>query len=1238
MGLRVALGRSPSRWAVAAVVLATLGATWAILFRPESDPDRLWRSIQADLKTGDLDRAEASMTRLLQLRPATDDQWLVLGQLAMTRGRDSRALEYLARVSDGHPMAARARIWEGSIELRNQRARRAEAAFLRALRLDPCDTTPRRKLIYLYCMQRRRRELSEQFAALSRLAVLGFDETMLWGSSLASSWDPSEVRPILEGFVKADPDDRSSRLVLAEALRRLRRNDDVEAVLSPLPSSDPEVRSIRARMAAEAGNEGEVERLTSDHPDAHPVLARMRASLALSRRDLPAACKHLRAALAADPHNRAVLFQLGDTLIRSGEVEEGRRYIAAAKEHDALYDLIEQAEPGGRENARLLRAIADASLRLGLRAEARAWYLLALQLDPASPETQKSLYRLEHDEAGPADESPASEGTHNPRGPAMPIEPARPRVLVLGAEPATAAHREELARYARQHPGDPARGRTLFFDPKGAGCARCHRARGAGGEIGPDLSDVGGKYERAQLVESVLEPSRQIVEGYRPEVVATTDGRIFCGLVRAESDRELTLVDAQGRRLVVAKAELEDRRPSAASLMPDGLAAGLSPASFADLIAYLQTLRSAGMGTPGSGLTGPVVLPPGFLSDRIAAGITGATALAVAPDGRIFVCEQTGTLRVIRDGRLVSEPFLTLDVDSTWERGLIGVTLDPRFAHNGYLYVCYVAPRPYVHHRISRFTAAGDVAVPGSELVLLEGDDQARLGGSVPAGHQGGAIHFGGDGKLYAALGDQTAGMPAQDLTTFQGKLLRLNPGGSIPEDNPFFRTARGKYRAIWALGLRNPFRFAVQPGTGRILINDVGQDTWEEIDEGVSGGNYGWPACEGPTADPRFRGPIYHYPVASITGGAFCPAGAATAFPLQYRGRYFFMDFVRGWIKVLDPDHPRGVETFATGLMRPVDLDFGADGTLYVLLRDAWVIDPNFRKSTGSLLRIRPQPADGGPPKPPLVRVSEVTVHGDLDCYKVETATATYVYGKRGAGFASLLDKDGRDWISYRPGDKARGEYRGLPKCGQPTKFFHCGYGYGQYRTENPFSSRVTLREAGHVRIESETRDGKSACRWDFYPGHATLTLLRIDLPTFWFLYEGTPGGALDAEGDFVIRPDGSKTTLDHAWSQVVPWVCFGASETPVGFVCVNHQDPEPGETDSYVSWPFRRDEADGSFRDMTVFGFGRKGYRELIQHVPDLKRLPARYSIGFVDRADYTTARAACERLRRRDDGANR
>jgi hypothetical protein len=263
-----------------------------------------------------------------------------------------------------------------------------------------------------------------------------------------------------------------------------------------------------------------------------------------------------------------------------------------------------------------------------------------------------------------------------------------------------------------------------------------------------------------------------------------------------------------------------------------------------------------------------------------------------------------------------------------------------------------------------------------------------------------------------------------------------------------------------------------------------------------------------------------------------------------------------------------------------------------------------------------------------PRVRVSDVTIHGDMDCFKVETPSATYLLGKKGAGLASLVDKEGHDWISYRPGDKARGEYRGLPKCGQPTKFFHCGYGYGQYRTENVFTSRIARQSSDHVRIESETRDGKTAGTWDFYPDRATFTLLRIDIPTYWFLYEGTPGGKLDPKGDFALRPDGTRTDLDTPWSAVVPWACFGAAESPSGLVLMNHQAPEPGETDSYVAWPFRRED-DGSYQEMTVFGFGRKGYKELVQHVPDLKRLPARFTIALVDRTDLATARAAAERV---------
>jgi uncharacterized repeat protein (TIGR03806 family) len=356
-------------------------------------------------------------------------------------------------------------------------------------------------------------------------------------------------------------------------------------------------------------------------------------------------------------------------------------------------------------------------------------------------------------------------------------------------------------------------------------------------------------------------------------------------------------------------------------------------------------------------------LLPGFAQQTIAAGLTGATGMAITPDGRIFVCEQTGRLRLVKDGKLLDEPLLTLEVDSFWERGLLGVAVDPAFERNGYLYLVYVARRPYPHHQVSRFTVDVDRIDPATEKLLLEGDDQTKMKGSVPAGHQGGGIHFGADGKLYVAIGEQTAGAPAQQLDTLLGKLLRINPDGSIPDDNPFYTTAKGKYRAIWCYGLRNPFAFAVEHSTGRILINDVGGSRYEEINEAARGANYGWPISEGPTTRPEHKSPLHAYSLGgkqSIAGGVFYQTFYETIsekpqqqFPDYYRGKYFFAEYMHGWIKTLDPDRPHDVRDFAAGLAGPVDLRVGHDGSLYVLCRNAWVKDDKFQANTGSLVRI---------------------------------------------------------------------------------------------------------------------------------------------------------------------------------------------------------------------------------------------------------------------------------------------
>jgi glucose/arabinose dehydrogenase len=324
-------------------------------------------------------------------------------------------------------------------------------------------------------------------------------------------------------------------------------------------------------------------------------------------------------------------------------------------------------------------------------------------------------------------------------------------------------------------------------------------------------------------------------------------------------------------------------------------------------------------------------LPSGFTETQVAGGLSNPTAMALAPDGRIFVCQQAGQLRIIKNGVLLATPFLSVTVDSTGERGLLGVALDPNFATNNFIYIYYTATTPAVHNRVSRFTANGDVVVPGSEVVLL---DLNNLGAT---NHNGGAMHFGPDGKLYVAVGENANPANAQTLGNLLGKILRLNADGSIPSDNPFFGTATGNNRAIWALGLRNPYTFAFQPGTGRMLINDVGQNTTEEINDGVAGSNYGWPTCEGVCSNPSFRNPIFTYghgtsPTTgcAITGGAFYNPAVAQ-FPASYTGKYFFADFCSGWIRLLDPSSNTATD-FASGIANPVDLLVAPDGSLYYL------------------------------------------------------------------------------------------------------------------------------------------------------------------------------------------------------------------------------------------------------------------------------------------------------------------
>jgi glucose/arabinose dehydrogenase len=356
-------------------------------------------------------------------------------------------------------------------------------------------------------------------------------------------------------------------------------------------------------------------------------------------------------------------------------------------------------------------------------------------------------------------------------------------------------------------------------------------------------------------------------------------------------------------------------------------------------------------------VSGAATVPTGFEDSEFAGGLRGPTAMEFAPDGRLFVAEIGGTIRVVDNGTLREEPFVTIpDVDAEGGRGVQGLTFDPQFSTNHFVYVHYTqagTAGERSHNRIVRFTADAANGEPNTaEEVDGIGKPIFEMGDlGLSTKHNGGHIHFGNDGKLYIPVGDNKRDrygpiLNTMKLTNLFGKVLRINADGSIPPDNPFLESTTGKNGAIYARGFRNPFSFAVEPAPSNVIyINDVGEQRWEEINNLKAGANYGWPRYEGPNGGARFEKPIFAYkhdklpntpPATSgcaITGGTFYypPAGASTPFPDAYQGDYLFADFCNGWIRNLDADTGR-VSGFARGARSPVDLKVGPDGSLYYL------------------------------------------------------------------------------------------------------------------------------------------------------------------------------------------------------------------------------------------------------------------------------------------------------------------
>lgn len=318
--------------------------------------------------------------------------------------------------------------------------------------------------------------------------------------------------------------------------------------------------------------------------------------------------------------------------------------------------------------------------------------------------------------------------------------------------------------------------------------------------------------------------------------------------------------------------------------------------------------------------------PPGFVTQRVTAGLSLPTDIAIAPDGRILITLKNGELRIFKNDALLPTPALALSVSSGGDRGFLGIALDPSFASNQFIYLLYTTSSN--HQRVARFTMSGDTVTPSSEFVMLE--NSALWGGFLNAG----GIRVGADGKLYVSFGSNGLGTQAQDLSTLDGKLTRINLDGSVPEDNPFAGTP-GAHRAIYAYGFRNPWRLTINE-RGQVIVGDVGETKFEKIVRAHAGGNFGWPDFEGDcrpscgTVSP----PLYVIPHegegAAVVGG---DVYHGTAFPAEYRGNYFFGDYVKGYIKRMtfnESGNPTGVHNFDAGLGTVAGIVMGREGCLY--------------------------------------------------------------------------------------------------------------------------------------------------------------------------------------------------------------------------------------------------------------------------------------------------------------------
>jgi tetratricopeptide (TPR) repeat protein len=384
--------------APATLFAAVCAASAWLPTRSRPDPDRLWAEAERAFLAGHWDQARAALDQLQRLRPKTGLDLMLEAQVATANGRFDDAIAAIHKIPETHPIAGQAYLLAGRIERQRRRLRMAEAEFRHALKLKPSLIEAHKELIYILGIQSRRREVDREFHELARLTPLTHHDLFTWALTHFTHWNPDIVQD-LDGFIKADPQDRFSRLAVVElVLERPDVESYITRILEPLPTTDPDALALRINLAFNLGRIDEAEKLLIRAPIDHPRIARIRGEIALRRHDLDAAISHFREALSAEPYDRVSPMQLAQALKLKGDTPAAEAILERVQRLNRVYNLIIRVKSSKRENELTdLAQIGSAFEDAGLNDEARGWYTLAITSNPLDAEAQRGLRRLRAD-------------------------------------------------------------------------------------------------------------------------------------------------------------------------------------------------------------------------------------------------------------------------------------------------------------------------------------------------------------------------------------------------------------------------------------------------------------------------------------------------------------------------------------------------------------------------------------------------------------------------------------------------------------------------------------------------------------------------------------------------------------------------------------------------------------------------------------------------------------------------